>query len=379
MKRLPLFVLSSSLLLAIACQQPRPIEPPFGEGEGEGEGEGGEFPACDVRGTAAVTFTRDEGTTLAPTSPLTGTVYTYGLVALGNGVLVAEHAGDFLRSRDHGCTWTVIGAAPTSIMRMVAGGGRVYAWADNNRQLARIDDDDTITVLEPPGIGVLKGAHVHADGRLTLALDATLVSSTDFGATFDRGTVPALVGDDANLVYRAIFAGKDGDHVVIGAASVGARVSFDGGRSWTASTGLSVSGRANLFEGSFSPTNDDVLWAMGLDIDESLATPNTSKHIYRSTDGGLTFSKVLTEGGDVVLVNGPTMAASPTNDNVFYFVFGTYFQGFGTDLYRVVADGTFTRTHNDNHDISAIAFAPDDDDTMYLGLVHEVITAAPTR
>src|SRR5690242_16340104 len=38
-----------------------------GEGENAGEGEGETFPACTtITGTAAITFTRDEGATLAP-------------------------------------------------------------------------------------------------------------------------------------------------------------------------------------------------------------------------------------------------------------------------------------------------------------------------
>ena len=374
----------SSTSLQACVDTPRTIDPPSagegegeGEGDGDGEGEGEGVPACTtVTGTGAVTFTHDEGATLATTTPLAGTVYTYGLVALGGGNFVAEHGGTLLRSRDHGCTWTTIGAAPTSPMRMAGGGGRAYAWADNYTDLARIDNDDTITVLTPPPNGVLKGMNVNADGSVVVAMDATLHKSTDFGATFDRGTTPAFSGDDAGLVYRAFFGSKDGDHVMFGAASVGARVSFDGGVTWAPSTGLSTTGqqRANIFEGVFSPLDDNVIWAAGIDVEESLgANPNSARHIYRSSDGGLTFAVVATATPEITIINGPMMAASPVDSDVFYFVFGTYYNAYGTDVYRLTSDGTVTQTHNTNHDISAIVFSPDADHTMYFGLVHEVI------
>jgi hypothetical protein len=220
---------------------------------------------------------------------------------------------------------------------------------------------------------VLKGMNVNPDGTIAVALDATIFTSSDDGATFDRGTTPAFA--DAGLVYRAFFDPKQPQHIVFGAATDGGRVTFDGGVTWTPSTGLSSTGqqRANLFEGVVSPVDGDVVWAAGIDIEETFVDPNGGRHIYRSDDGGLTFAVVASQTSAVTIVNGPMMAASPTDADVFYFVFGTFFQGYGTDLYRVVADGTVTRTHNDNHDISALVFAPDDSATLYLGLVHEEI------
>ena len=74
---------------------------------------------------------------------------------------------------------------------------------------------------------------------------------------------------------------------------------------------------------------------------------------------------------EVTLINGPTMAAHPTDPNVLYFVFGTYYADYGTDLFRYDASTkTLTMTHNRHHDVNAIAFAPGDPDIMYLGLEH---------
>ena len=66
------------------------------------------------------------------------------------------------------------------------------------------------------------------------------------------------------------------------------------------------------------------------------------------------------------------MAADPHDQNVVYFVFGTRFQGYGTDLFRYdAATRSLTMTHSDNHDINSIAFSPVDPTLMYLGLEYE--------
>jgi hypothetical protein len=76
----------------------------------------------------------------------------------------------------------------------------------------------------------------------------------------------------------------------------------------------------------------------------------------------------------VVDGNG-TMAAHPADPNVLYFVFGTYFQDYGTDLFRFDAATRELRLmHHDFDDIDAIAFSPADADVMYFGL--EVIEAS---
>jgi hypothetical protein len=54
---------------------------------------------------------------------------------------------------------------------------------------------------------------------------------------------------------------------------------------------------------------------------------------------------------------------------VMYFVFGSYFQAYGTDIYRYDA-GTdqLTVEHNAYDGIDAIAFKRDNASVMYLGL-----------
>jgi hypothetical protein len=101
----------------------------------------------------------------------------------------------------------------------------------------------------------------------------------------------------------------------------------------------------------------------------ALKTSDSSRHIFRSTDGGRTFVSILDASAEVTLVNGPVMAAHPTDANVLYFVFGTYFQNYGTDLFRFDAASRELRVmHHDFDDIDAIAFSPADPDLIYFGL-----------
>ncbi len=54
---------------------------------------------------------------------------------------------------------------------------------------------------------------------------------------------------------------------------------------------------------------------------------------------------------------------------MLYFEYGTYFQGYGTDLFRLdTTTGRIGKTHNDHDGITSIAFNPARPQVMYLGL-----------
>lgn len=111
----------------------------------------------------------------------------------------------------------------------------------------------------------------------------------------------------------------------------------------------------------------------GLDnaeLDDNVASGG--RHVFRSTDGGLTYVPVVDASAAVTIVNGPTMAAHPRDANIFYFVFGTHFQGYGTDLFRYdAATRSLSIAHNDYDEINAIAFSLAEPAVMYLGLTSE--------
>jgi hypothetical protein len=336
-------------------------------------------PACqDIAGTGAITFTHDDGQTLAPTTEALRPVsYTMGLVALDTpNTLLAAVNNTILRSTDAGCSWNTIGTIRSDFppTLMAASGGRAYGWADNRSVLFRVDQS-TITNLHSPvsaitGLGVDPGDPDHVrlgDGH------GMIHDSMDAGRTWRKMGFPPVTGEIA-LAYRAAFDPNNLDHLVVGSAVMGAFVSFNGGITWRSSRGFSRgSDRANVFNMIISPADSQIVWAMGLDLAEAdVGLPSGGKHIYLSTDGGYNFIRVIDHSPDVTLVNGPVMAAHPTDSNILYFVFGTSFQNYGTDLFKYDA-GTksLTRTHNSYDDISAIEFSPADPLVIYLGLAEE--------
>lgn len=336
-------------------------------------------PGCRrIVGAANVTYTSDEGATLTPTTrPLRGVGYTMGLVTLDTpNTLLAVFNRTLLRSADAGCRWTSQGEIATTsdgfpVSLAAAPGGRAYGWSENRNDLARIDGTAITYLASPVGSIVgLAADSTNGDHVRLGANDGSVWESMDGGSSRWSQITAAPVGSFP-LVYRVAFDPANLDHILVGTASTGVFMTPDGGKNWIAATGLSSTGGAsNVFEVVGSPVDPLTVWAEGIDLAENLAgVPSEGRHIYLSRDGGATFRPVIDKSATVTLVNGPTMAAHTTDSDVLYFVFGTSFAGYGTDLFRYDAGtGAFTMTHNSNHGISAITFNPADPAVLYLGL-----------
>ena len=112
------------------------------------------------------------------------------------------------------------------------------------------------------------------------------------------------------------------------------------------------------------------MWAEGYDQARSGLA---ARRIYRSTDGGRTFVGLL-DGTDASLINGTDLFPDPVDRDVLHFAYGTWFGGYGTDLYRLdvspghMASHLLTWQHDDYDGIDSIAFDPIDPRVMYLGL-----------
>jgi hypothetical protein len=337
------------------------------------------FPPCaSVEGTPAVAFSRDGGATLVtPSQKLEGIGYSYGLAALSSNDLLAIHKQTLSLSTDAGCSWTPIGTLEgDQLFRITpAASGRNYIWNDSRDELLRFDYlPRTLTKLKSPaspiGLGVdpANGDHV-----LLGANDGTVWESFNAGDSWTR--IGGLPAQQFPLYYRFAFDPTDINHVVAGVANNGAYVSNDRGRTWTKSQGLGR-GSVNVFSIAIANGNGQV-WAMGIDLAESDANvPSHGRHIYFSEDRGASFRVVVDESADVHIVNQPVIAVDPQNPYVLYFIFGTYFQGYGTDIYRYNdTTKTLTKFHNDFDDINAIVFSQRDSNVMYFGLETEKRTA----
>lgn len=341
-------------------------------------------PSCRrIVGTGAVTYTQDDALTLAtPTRRLTGVVYTLGLAALDTpNTLLAVSGRKLLRSTNAGCRWSSLGDIPSSsdgypLYLAPASGGRAYAWADGRNDLARIDGAQ-VTVLASPVESIVGLAVDPADPDHVRIGDGNGVVWESHTAGEGRwsvvGTPP--VSGPLLIVYRVAFDPADLDHVLVGTAGTAAFVSHDGGATWSPSSGLSsTGGPTNVFSLAISPADGGTVYAMGLDINESDAgiPPAFGRHIYASHDGGSSFAPVVDASPGITLINGPLLAPHPADSGVLYFVFGTGFQNYGTDLHRFDAGtGQVTTTHSAYDGFGAIAFSPANPAYLYLGLNSE--------
>jgi len=340
------------------------------------QADGWTAPDCrGVRGAPSITATVDEGARLVPTQGRMANVsYTFGLVPMKTpGLVLATVGAQVIRSEDAGCTWAPLvdlsrrtGNALLTLTR--AGDDAAYAWAVNDVHLSAIAGARAHTTVVP-GSGITGFAVDPADARhLRFGdMDGAVWDSVDAGRHWTRRG-----GVKGAFAYRVAFDPADIDHVVLGSMSQGAWVSTDGGASWTQAGGFGGSS-VNVFNLVVADADPDVVWAMGLDIDQIGHDPSDGRHVYRSTDGGRSYAPVVDQDARVTLVNGPLMVPHPTDAGVLYFVFGMHFGGYGTDRADLdAATGAVTLTHNAYDEIGAIAFHPADPRLMYLGLASEI-------
>ncbi|MCB9853493.1 MAG: hypothetical protein H6819_10390 [Phycisphaerales bacterium] len=327
-----------------------------------------ELPPCPGIFEPYVSITYDPLDMFVPyTGPATpaNTFFTWAVTALDVPNVVLAHAeGQIWASVNDGCSWTSIAQTDQSggLYRIEPGPlGFAYAWVDNGTGSTdpgagiyqiRYDADAVpafdvefrrAPVSQMNGFGV---DHLNPHHVRTANTDGELQDSLDGGQSWQRIGVPASTS--SVLAYVTEFDPNDLDHVVYGRVSEGAYVTFDGGNSWTQSGGLrSIPTRGNnFFSATISPVDGNIVFGMGIDLGETglpgdpPAPPSHGKHIYASTDGGLTFAPVLSQGtgggepGEgVFMQNQPVMKSDWENPTKFYYLFGTSCVFGGTYFY----------------------------------------------
>lgn len=373
-KPLTIGLATALAVLVAAAPAAANVDPTGSAPDGDGA-PGGSTPRCQtVTGDGSATFTRNEGRSIAPTSTaLTPVVYTAGLVTLDRpGALLSVANNVLSSSSDAGCTWAPVAKIDGWYIKLAAASGdRAYAW----------DQDGNITLVTPTGASPRTSPTGTVTGLGTDPLNGNHLRVSDWDGQLydsgDGGNTWQPIGTAAGSLtsfYTTAFDPANLDHAVVGGMSVGAQVTFDGGRTWTASAGLAASaGQVNAFSIAISPASSNVVYAMALDIGElDAGVPSGGRHIYRSTDGGRHFTPVVDQNGEVTIVNGPLLVAHPTDPNIAYFVFGTSFAQYGTDIYRYDSERKqVSKTHNTYDKVNAIAFHPRMPQVMYLGVAEE--------
>lgn len=324
-----------------------------------------------VTGNAAVTFTRNDGATLAPFAvPPQPIAYTYGVASMIEepDTLVAWLHDDLLISTNAGCSWRVaatVEGADFPPKLEPARGGRVYAWSENREFFVRYDARGAVKLRQPAQFVGLAADATNGERLRAGGNDGTLWESADGGDSWTQ------LGSrlSAPMFYRYAFNPQNLDHILAGTVSNGAFLSRDGGRNWTPATGFGAS-FANVFHLVFSPVDGNRVWAFAIDMEQAnQGDASHGRHIYLSDDGGSTFLPVVDEAPGVKLINGPTMAPHPTNKDVLYFIFGTHIFDYGTDLFRYdAASKNLTMTHSELDGVNAIAFSRKTPNVMYLGI-----------
>ncbi len=158
--------------------------------------------------------------------------------------------------------------------------------------------------------------------------------STDGGTTWVRTSL--------GLAYDVQFHPTDGQKVISGFHDDGVKVSINGGLSWTAATGLPNPHRSEV---RYAPSNPNTVYCA--------ASVGSAIKIYRSVNGGSTFTLTTTGGGiSTYAAYNNVLWVDPANAN--NLILG------GVYLYRSAnAGATFTQGLNGVHaDMHAIVSDP---------------------
>jgi hypothetical protein len=368
-KRVGLAVLGTALVLGLAT--PAAAE----------TGHQWQSPRCGVvEGDGAISYTRDDGRTITATAarpkPLQ---YVFDVVPTfrPDGLLGVDSRGTLQSSADAGCSWVAFGQVTgLDVPRLSAGPtGDAYVWDQNSAGLYRVEGTK-VTALPPvtdtgAGVAALAVDRLFPQHVRAVLSDGTVRDSYDRGRSFHTTGRPP----HADLfVYSASIDQTNLNHLTIGTMVDGVYTTWLGGWQWSKAQLGKPGESVNAFSVAVSPANPLVVWAQGINLAENNSgAPSEGRHIYRSTDGGRTFRVAVDHvPGEVTLVNGALLAPSPTDANVVYFVYGTSWAAYGTDLFRYDARrNNLSLQHNDYDGIKSISFNPRDAKVMYLGFAVE--------
>lgn len=233
-------------------------------------------------------------------------VFTYGL-ALGAApnTLYATRGGAIYESTDAGCTWQVLADVPGALQRpgdpaqvITQHPNRIYAYTSQHIVRAIDETVETFalpTAVERVAVDPADPLHLRAIGASGILYD-----SHDGARTWKRGGLVT-----ASRVLASKFDPTNFDRIVLHTGPFGSlAITTDGGKSWTypAQTWW----RVDALE--ISPADPNVVWLSG-------AAGVQNPELYRSTDGGKTFTQVVDYTSNMTHVSN-SLAAHPTDPRV---------------------------------------------------------------
>jgi len=280
---------------------------------------------------------------------------TWGIGALDDAGTLLMHADDALwGSESDGCQWRKIKQNVVGLFSVATGpAGYGYAWASGGGDVYQVHHDASSSarwvatyhkgkVNDMVGLGVDLADPLHVR---TAGGTGQQWESFDGGATWGPLGVEPVPG--RRFGYIVAYDPNDLDHAVFGHAIDGGFVTFDGGQTWTQSTGLvAVPGSpVNFFNAVISPVDGATVFATASDRSNGI-----QQYIYASTDGGMSYTPVLADGMDGVLLHTqPAMEADSHNANILRFLFSTSPAFYGSYIYEYdLSAGVLRWGHNAN-------------------------------
>ncbi len=232
-----------------------------------------------IEGPSSLALTFDSGRSLLESAaPRTPNAIAYDIVAVDGapgrpGLLLAVVSDGLWSSEDGGCRWRRAGV--TTVTRLVAApGGVAYGWDRVGNELSLLSPLGVSKLPSPPQHVIALAVDAASPANVRVAAPDGLYDSTDHGATWAR-SVTRPGGE------RAVFAPGDPRHLLMVAeGAAGPTVTRDGGRTWAASTG---------FRARKKP-EDAGRWWLGATSDPNVFWAMDATGVYRSTDGGGSFT-----------------------------------------------------------------------------------------
>lgn len=268
---------------------------------------------CEVGGVSGLSYSLDDGRTVAPNVSIIASTRVNGLAESDAGRLFAA-TNEFLYTSERGCEWAGAGRLPGG-MRLTAVGTDAYAWGVGQRAVFVSGGPTSLRRRGlPSSIEQVRGLGGTGRDVRVVSPEGQLFVSSDRGETWRPSGTPPPGQSAFRFTLGGAFAPLDHNHGVVWQqdGTTGASLLWqteDGGRSWE--PGTIAADRVR--DAAFAPSDLTVVWA--------LAEVGERNAFFASTDGGRTFEEVFREPEDpaVVVTSLAPFAVDPRDPNVLYW------------------------------------------------------------